>query len=347
MAKQKYAKQRFHFNRVVLFGCLLLAFFVVRIDAYETPTIQRISGSVLAYATDMSLGGLLASTNAARAAYGLGPLSLNSQLNSSSQMKAQDMVNKNYWAHVAPDGTQPWYFFSQAGYDYTNAGENLAYGFASSQATVDGWMASQTHKDNILGNYTEVGFGFTNSPSYQSNGNQTIVVAHYGTPRHQAAAPVAPTPPAATPPAPTPAKQPAPAQSATPSTPTPAPADTPDTVQPQNTQKDTQSSSPSATTANNKNANESQAAVAVAIAQAPSRISILNMIASHRLSVAALVGFAILSATVIGYALTHRTALQRAVSEGEHFVIAHPGIDAIAVATITALILLTTYGHVV
>ena len=71
---------------------------------------------------------LLAENNASRAANGLGAFSLNSQLNNSAQAKAQNMADNNYWAHVAPDGTQPG-IFEAAGYTYSAAGENLAYGF--------------------------------------------------------------------------------------------------------------------------------------------------------------------------------------------------------------------------
>jgi hypothetical protein len=194
---QKHKKHVFHLRRIGLFSALLVAFFVVRLDAGSLPAGAS-KPHVLAYASEMSRGGLLSGTNAARSANGFGAFALNSQLNNSAQAKAQDMANKNYWAHVAPDGTQPWYFFDQAGYSYIKAGENLAYGFSTSQAAVDGWMNSPSHRANILGDYIEVGFGIVNTPNYQSNGEQTIVVAHYGT--QQTSAPTAaPAAPAATP----------------------------------------------------------------------------------------------------------------------------------------------------
>jgi uncharacterized protein YkwD len=330
MAKQKHSKHRFHLTRVGLFAVLLLAFFVVRIDAHANPATQNSSnGSVLAYATEMSRSGLFAATNAARAANGLGPLALDSRLNNSAQMKAEDMAAKDYWAHVAPDGTQPWYFFEQAGYSYIRAGENLAYGFSSSQATVDGWMNSPSHRENVLGDYVDVGFGFVNVPDYQSSGNQTIVVAHYGTPQPAPTAPVAAT--AA--PAPT-----APAAPTAPSTETtPAKPDVAEPAKPQTPEQPAQKEA----------APVKQIAAATPVkTAAPERVSVLSLLMNHNLPLAAMLSLALLSTALVGYALTHRLAFQHAVANGEHFVVAHPGLDTAAIGAITSLILLTTYGNI-
>ena len=146
--------------------------------------------NVLAYATNTSVSGLLSATNTQRSNYGKSSLKLHSKLNSAAQAKANDMVARNYWSHVTPDGKQPWWFITNAGYNYTAAGENLAYGFMSSGDTVTGWMNSPSHKANLLsGNYTEVGFGIANSASYVGNGKQTIVVAMYAKPVSSTPAP--------------------------------------------------------------------------------------------------------------------------------------------------------------
>lgn len=140
--------------------------------------------AVLGYATSVAPTTLLSETNIQRGANGQSALTLNSKLASAAQAKANDMIAKDYWSHVAPDGTQPWQFISNAGYVYQSAGENLAYGFDSSAAAVAGWMNSPGHKANILNiNYTEVGFGIANGENYQSNGQQTVIVAMYGQPQ--------------------------------------------------------------------------------------------------------------------------------------------------------------------
>jgi uncharacterized membrane protein YgcG len=139
--------------------------------------------ATLAYSTEMSRGALLSNTNAERIDEGLAALQINSLLNASAQAKAQDMVDKDYWSHNSPNGDAPWVFFDAAGYVYQKAGENLAYGFTTSAETVQGWMNSPSHRANILDSqYTEVGFGFVNSPNFVGTGQETVVVAHYGNP---------------------------------------------------------------------------------------------------------------------------------------------------------------------
>lgn len=158
-----------------------------------------LGGGVLSYATNTSVDGLLASTNTQRASDGDGQLSINSQLMNAAQAKANDMASRNYWSHNTPDGQEPWVFVRDAGYQYQAVGENLAYGFADSNATITGWLNSPSHRENMLnGVYTEVGFGIANSEDYQTNGNQTIVVALYGKPLGLPVA-TTPTPSAITP----------------------------------------------------------------------------------------------------------------------------------------------------
>lgn len=138
---------------------------------------------VLAYSTDISAASLLRSTNNQRVNYQESPLSINKKLAAAAQAKANDMVKRDYWSHTSPDGREPWAFVSNKGYNYEHAGENLAYGFLTSQDVVAGWMNSQSHRENVLNsNYSEVGFGYANSPDFSGKGNSTVVVAMYGKP---------------------------------------------------------------------------------------------------------------------------------------------------------------------
>lgn len=134
---------------------------------------------VLAYATDITPVDLLAETNRERVAAGLPALRLDSKLNQSAVLKAQNMFAEDYWAHVSPSGIQPWYWFTQAGYGYKYAGENLAKDFDTSAGAVQGWMNSPGHRANILNaNYSDVGFAVQNGSLV--GGQTTLVVAHYG-----------------------------------------------------------------------------------------------------------------------------------------------------------------------
>jgi len=160
---------------------LLVLFIGLLFGGVNSPVNNR---GVLAYATEMSQGGLLSSTNSYRSNAGKKSLSLNSKLTAAAQAKANDMVNRDYWSHNTPDGKEPWVFIQNAGYSYTKAGENLAYGFSTSSATVVGWMNSPTHKANMLdASFTEVGFGYANSSDFNNSGKETVVVAMYGKPQ--------------------------------------------------------------------------------------------------------------------------------------------------------------------
>lgn len=164
---------------------------------------------VLAYATNISINDLLQATNSQRQRNGAGSLQVNGALMAAAQAKANDMIARNYWSHTTPDGQQPWVFMQNAGYKYQKAGENLAYGFLTSDDTVTGWMNSPSHRENLLDTvYTEVGFGFANGENFNNSGQETVVVAMYGKPQvlgtNQAPTP-APTTPTPNKPLPAPA----------------------------------------------------------------------------------------------------------------------------------------------
>lgn len=117
---------------------------------------------------------LLLLTNIKRQEAGLPVLTLNASLSEAASRKAQDMFAKNYWAHIAPDGTTPWYFIRSSGYEYVYAGENLARGYTTSNSVVDAWMASPSHRENMLSpNYTEIGFGILEG---SLTGDDTVLV---------------------------------------------------------------------------------------------------------------------------------------------------------------------------
>lgn len=328
----RHITHQFHAVRVLLFGVLLLAVGLVRVDAHSMPRLAK--QSVLAYATSMSRGDLLSAANASRAANGLGPFILHGQLNNSAQAKAQHMADNNYWAHVAPDGTQPWYFFEAAGYNYSRAGENLAYGFSTSYATNEGWMNSPSHRANVLGSYNDVGFGIVNAPNYQG-GENTIVVAHYGT--QVASAPA---------PAPTPAPAPAPATTQPNNTPS-APATTPTpTEEPTPTSETTQL--PTERTPVPETVESFEVPVDDAPTAAPlvtglaKNVSVFESLRSGTLPGVATASLVLTIVTAFGYALTHRAIVRHAFATGENFVIAHPTFDAIALFLALMLILTTT-----
>lgn len=101
---------------------------------------------------------LVEQTNEKRYENALATLSVNDKLVLAAQMKANDMAARGYFSHNTPDGRTPWYWFREAKYDYSAAGENLAVNFADSKDVTEAWMRSPTHRANIMnGNYTEIG----------------------------------------------------------------------------------------------------------------------------------------------------------------------------------------------
>lgn len=120
-------------------------------------------------------------TNEEREKIGLNPLKESPLLDSSAEEKANDMITKDYWSHINPQGAQPWVLFGKVGYRYQHAGENLAKDFNSSEQTITAWMNSPGHKENIVnGNYKEIGVAVIDGVL---EGRKTrFVVQHFGTP---------------------------------------------------------------------------------------------------------------------------------------------------------------------
>ncbi len=126
-------------------------------------------------------GEIIALTNGERAQNSVGQLTENSLLDAAAQAKANDMAAKGYFSHVGPDGKQPWAWIAGAGYQYQDAGENLAVRFVDSSDVVNAWMASPTHRANIVKPvYTDIGVGVAQG-TYQGQ-PATFVVQYFGTP---------------------------------------------------------------------------------------------------------------------------------------------------------------------
>jgi uncharacterized protein YkwD len=107
-------------------------------------------------------------TNGSRAENGLPPLSLTDVLNEAALAHAQDMAERDFYAHVGPDGGTPRDRFLDAGGSrWKLAAENIARctGCAPppDEARVEsfhsGWMDSPGHRANILSEGLD-GFGF-------------------------------------------------------------------------------------------------------------------------------------------------------------------------------------------
>ncbi len=173
---------------------VLLILFFFSLGIFTSFTRQKYP-SVLGISSQISIDQLLILTNQQRQNNNLPPLSLNGTLSSAALAKGNYMLEKNFWAHIAPDGTTPWYFIKSAGYNYIYAGENLARGYDSAAGVVDAWMASPSHRENILSsNYKEVGFAVLDGNL--TGENTILVVEMFGNKGEVQAAPNESTAPA-------------------------------------------------------------------------------------------------------------------------------------------------------
>lgn len=127
---------------------------------------------------------LIKLTNNTREFLGLQPLKENPILNTAAYLKAKDMIEKDYFSHQSPEGFSSWYWFKKAGYNYQQAGENLAIGFLDSEEVHQAWLDSPSHKRNLLDpNYREIGLAVLRG-DFQGN-ETTVVVQLLGTPKTQ------------------------------------------------------------------------------------------------------------------------------------------------------------------
>jgi uncharacterized protein YkwD len=81
--------------------------------------------------------------NAQRSSAGLGSMTWSDGLEQAAMVRAQEIVTT--WSHTRPNGSDWWTVNSNLMY-----GENLAKGYSTADAAVAAWMASPTHKANVM-----------------------------------------------------------------------------------------------------------------------------------------------------------------------------------------------------
>jgi uncharacterized protein YkwD len=88
-------------------------------------------------------------------------LKTNSILVGTARAHAVDMATHNYFDHTNQQGKSPFDRMEAAGYQLTAAGENIAAGSESADATMQQWMNSPGHCENIMGGqFEEIGVGY-------------------------------------------------------------------------------------------------------------------------------------------------------------------------------------------
>ena len=131
-----------------------------------------------AYRSALSDGGVASSeeqevvrlVNLEREIANLHPLAWDNALGAAAWDHSTDMAQQNYFSHTSLDGRQFNQRITAAGYPFSTGGENIACGYSTPQAVMNGWMNSSGHRANILNaSFCDIGVGyaFESTSSYR------------------------------------------------------------------------------------------------------------------------------------------------------------------------------------
>jgi len=171
-SKENNYKSKFLQSKTLLY--CVVALFVLKMAV----VLVSINVPVNIFFADITKIALENFVNQTRQSIGLPVLVENERLNQAARLKAENMIQHQYFSHTSPGGVPPWFWFSKAGYSYKYAGENLAVGFFESEEVYSAWLNSPTHKANIINpNYKEIG---TAIMSGFGNNKAIVVVQEFG-----------------------------------------------------------------------------------------------------------------------------------------------------------------------
>lgn len=106
--------------------------------------------------------------NATRYKNNLEPLLYNEKATISAKKHSEDMRNNNYFNHKNLNHETPFDRMIKEGIKYSRAGENIAAGQTNGIFAMNGWMNSEGHRKNILGNYKYIGVGVIFGGNYKT-----------------------------------------------------------------------------------------------------------------------------------------------------------------------------------
>lgn len=121
------------------------------------PTIPSV---VVPTGASADVQAVLDQTNAERTRRGIAPLVLHPQLTEAGEAHFIDQFRQgcSNLSHSGTDGSSPFDRIKRTGFTYRTAGENIACGYQTPEAVMNGWMNSSGHRANILkSGYTHIG----------------------------------------------------------------------------------------------------------------------------------------------------------------------------------------------
>ncbi|AWI05365.1 CAP domain-containing protein [Clostridium drakei] len=136
----------------------------------KTPSAQTNSSTLSSSEQQM-----IKMVNDARAQNNLPALKVDTQLCNVARIKAQDMIDNNYFSHSSPKYGSPFDMMKSFGIKYVSAGENIA-GNQSVQNAQNALMNSPGHRKNILNpDFTHIGIGIRQGGPYGNMFSQMFI----------------------------------------------------------------------------------------------------------------------------------------------------------------------------
>lgn len=151
-----------------LIGCVSLNY--IEPCSEEKASVSNVEVVEPTSAVDINIteneGELLSLINNERIKNGLSELIIDEEIQNLARLKAQDLVNNNYFSHTSPTYGTPFEMLKSYSISYKTASENIA-GNTSIEGAISSWMNSDSHKSNILSNdYNYTGIAIVDSIAY-------------------------------------------------------------------------------------------------------------------------------------------------------------------------------------
>jgi len=176
--ENNYHPHILHTKRTVFYGLIFsFAKIIMVVFVMLLPTEVFVLPDVLAEEQRQ----IVTLTNEVRVERGLPALTVATKLETSSQNKATDMAEKEYFAHTQDNQTVS-VWLKSAGYEYETAGENLAVGYSTAQDIVNAWENSPAHYANLI-DTDFVDFGVGLAGGVYENRPTIFIAQHFASPR--------------------------------------------------------------------------------------------------------------------------------------------------------------------
>jgi uncharacterized protein YkwD len=117
---------------------------------------------------DPTLDALVAAHNRVRAEHKLPPLKANARLTQAARSHTRDIAERGQLSHDGSDGSDAATRIKRAGYVRKSYAENVAAGQETVEEVMRTWVESPAHRENILGDYTEMGAAVARSADGQN-----------------------------------------------------------------------------------------------------------------------------------------------------------------------------------